>query len=123
MIQKELLELHTQLAAASHSLMERKNSDYTGSGDALANFNVSEQFGIARELGILTRLLDKVKRISVFMEKGVFKVPDESLRDTTLDLINYAVILYAAIKDRQKSKTNPERVIVYDPTKEPKPTP
>jgi hypothetical protein len=36
-----------------------------------------------------------MSRLSTFVTTGEFKVKDEALRDTVLDMINYAIILYA----------------------------
>jgi len=92
----DLLAHHKALAAAAYALMEKKNHDYAGHRglSPFANFETSEALGVVKtEQGIMVRLLDKVKRICTFLEAGEFKVEDEKLDDTVLDLINYTVIL------------------------------
>jgi hypothetical protein len=61
-------------------LFTRKNADY---GDAFAKFGV---------IGILIRIEDKIQRALSITKNGVTLVDDESLRDTLLDLHNYAAM-------------------------------
>jgi hypothetical protein len=68
-IQSEALELFT-----------RKNADY---GDAFAKFGL---------VGILMRIEDKIQRALSITRNGVVLVDDEGLRDTLLDLHNYAAM-------------------------------
>ena len=68
-IQKEALELFT-----------RKNADY---GDAFAKFGL---------VGVLVRIEDKIQRALSISNSGIALVDDEGLRDTLLDLHNYAAM-------------------------------
>jgi hypothetical protein len=68
-IQSEALELFT-----------RKNTDY---GDAFAKYGV---------IGVLMRIEDKIQRSLAITKNGVNLVNDESMRDTLLDLHNYAAM-------------------------------
>ena len=68
-IQKEALELFT-----------RKNADY---GDAFATYGV---------IGVLIRIEDKIKRSISITKNGVNLVDDERIRDTLIDLHNYAAM-------------------------------
>ena len=68
-IQKDALELFI-----------KKNADY---GDAFATFGV---------IGVLVRIEDKIKRCISISNKNVQLVDDESLRDTLIDLHNYAAM-------------------------------
>lgn len=66
------------------ALYERKNHDYGNS--------FSETY---RKLGVIsatTRMLDKMNRIVSLVTKDKQEVKDESLRDTLIDLANYAVM-------------------------------
>ena len=66
------------------ALYERKNHDYGNS--------FSETY---RKLGVIsatTRMLDKMNRVVSLVTKEQQKVNDESLRDTLIDLANYAVM-------------------------------
>ncbi len=68
-IQQEALELFT-----------RKNTDY---GDAFATYGV---------IGVLIRIEDKLKRSVSITKNGVNLVEDERIRDTLIDLHNYAAM-------------------------------
>jgi len=68
-IQKEALDIFV-----------KKNADY---GDAFAKHGV---------VGVLVRMDDKIQRGINISKNGVSLVKDESLRDTLLDLHNYAAM-------------------------------
>lgn len=68
-IQKQALELFS-----------RKNADY---GDAFATYG---------SIGVLVRIGDKIQRLTSITNKSVSLVNDESLRDTLMDLHNYAAM-------------------------------
>jgi hypothetical protein len=68
-IQEEALELFT-----------KKNADY---GDAFAEYG---------KIGILMRLGDKLKRYISITNNGVNLINDEGLKDTLIDLHNYAAM-------------------------------
>lgn len=94
-----LLELHTELCRNARQLMETKNHDYSGGkdeGDPFLNFTRVEKLGITdTKTGFMVRMTDKVSRLITFIQTGSFKVKDEALRDTIMDLINYSILLYA----------------------------
>lgn len=96
---EDLLTLHYTLAEEARDLMERKNHDYaeeSGPSGAFGNLSMCEMMGMfSTEEGIVLRLSDKISRLSNVLRKGAH-VKDETIRDTCLDLINYAVLLYAA---------------------------
>jgi len=68
-IQSEALELFT-----------KKNIDY---GDAFAKYGV---------IGVLMRIEDKLQRSVSITKNGVNLVNDEGIRDTLIDLHNYAAM-------------------------------
>lgn len=68
-VQNEALELFT-----------RKNRDY---GDAFATYGT---------VGVLVRMGDKIMRLQNITNKGITLVDDEKLRDTLVDLHNYAAM-------------------------------
>jgi hypothetical protein len=105
MTRDELLKNHEALCKTALELMRRKNADYAGSGgdQPFANFTRCEAMGICTtEQGFLVRMTDKMSRLSSFVETGVFQVKDESLEDTIVDVINYAVLFASYIKDRKE---------------------
>ena len=68
-VQQEALELFT-----------RKNADY---GDAFATYG---------PIGVLVRMGDKISRLQSITTKSVQMVNDEQIRDTLIDLHNYAAM-------------------------------
>mgnify|MGYP003340980042 CR=1 FL=1 len=103
-----LLTVHKELTDEARELSSRKNHDYSGGKDdthPFLNFTRCEAMGICKtEAGILVRLTDKMSRLSTFITTGEFKVKDEALRDTVLDIINYAVILYAYTQSQKANE-------------------
>lgn len=103
----QLLSIQTDLMNKAHALMESKNMDYTGiSDDALANLQSSMFVGVSTGKGILVRMLDKLKRLQSFEEKGFCKVKDESIEDTIIDIINYAILFAAHAKGYENDSTH-----------------
>lgn len=61
-------------------LFKIKNADY---GDAFAKYGV---------IGVLMRIEDKIQRALSITKNGINLVNDEGIRDTLLDLHNYAAM-------------------------------
>lgn len=61
-------------------LFEKKNKDY---GDAFAKYGT---------VGVLIRMEDKLQRSISISNSGINLVDSESMRDTLLDLHNYAAM-------------------------------
>jgi hypothetical protein len=81
-VQKESLELFI-----------KKNKDY---GDAFANYGA---------VGVIVRMGDKIQRLNSVSKYGVTMVNSESVRDTLIDLHNYAAMAVMLL-DEQKEKDN-----------------
>ena len=62
------------------ALFAKKNIDY---GDAFARYGV---------IGVLMRIEDKLQRSMSITKSGVTLVDDEGIRDTLIDLHNYAAM-------------------------------
>lgn len=108
MNQADYFAFHEKFCADALALSKKKNNDYAGSGGTqpFANFERVEALGIcATEVGFLTRLTDKLCRINTFVQDGVLQVSDESVRDTLIDVVNYAVLLAAYIEDKRGQGT------------------
>lgn len=69
-----------QIQSDALELFKRKNADY---GDAFAKFGI---------IGVLMRIEDKIQRALSISKSGVTLVDDEGLKDTLLDLHNYAAM-------------------------------
>jgi hypothetical protein len=86
-------------------LFKRKNTDY---GDAFANYG---------SIGVIVRMGDKIQRLVSVTNKGVNLVNTESLRDTLIDLHNYAAMAIMLIdenKDDTKNKIEEKDMLVME---------
>ena len=57
----------------------------------------------------MTRVTDKMSRLSSFLNSGKMHVEDESFRDTIVDVINYMVLLSAYIEDKDNLSSDLQR--------------
>ena len=102
---KELLDLHDATCRECKDIMRTKNSDYTGgkgATDPFANFKSSVVIGIHPVHGLLMRVLDKIQRIRSFVNDKELQVPDESVEDACHDIINYAILAKAMLREERK---------------------
>ena len=81
-VQKEAFELFC-----------KKNQDY---GDSFATYGT---------VGIIVRMGDKIQRLLSVSEKGVTMVNTESLRDTLIDLHNYAAMGVMLMDEKKETDT------------------
>lgn len=102
---KELFKLHEVLTFEALQVMRKKNQDYTGSNpDPFANFRgIAVAMGVEPEIGLMLRHGDKMQRVKSFIEIGFLAVEDESVRDIAHDWINYGVLLYGMLIERQQA--------------------
>ena len=78
-VQKEGLELFT-----------KKNRDY---GDSFANYGA---------VGVIVRMGDKINRLTSITNSGVTMVETESIRDTLIDLHNYAAMAIMLMDEKNQ---------------------
>lgn len=107
MTRDELLKYHNEICKSAQQLMSLKNRDYAGNDgkEPFANFTRVESMGICTtEQGFMTRLTDKMSRLSSFLNSGKMHVEDESFYDTIVDVINYMVLLSAYVKDKESPR-------------------
>ena len=83
-----------QVQDQARELFAKKNKDY---GDAFANFG---------PVGVIVRLGDKIQRLASVTKNSVTLVEDESVRDTLLDLHNYAAMAILLLDEAPKNKNN-----------------
>lgn len=83
-VQKEGLELFT-----------KKNRDY---GDSFANYG---------PIGVIVRMGDKINRLTTITNSGITMVETESIRDTLMDLHNYAAMVIM-LMDEKSTKPDKE---------------
>ena len=104
MTRDELLRYHSEICKSAQELMALKNRDYAGAegNEPFANFTRVESLGIcSTEQGFMTRVTDKISRLSSFLNSGKMHVEDESFYDTIVDVINYMVLLSAYVNDKE----------------------
>lgn len=80
-------------------IMARKNHDYSSTQDPFINFKTAaEAAGITPAQAILTLIGMKIARLSQLV--GTEKRPlNESVEDSVMDLINYALLLRGVLKE------------------------
>jgi len=71
-------------------IFEKKNADY---GDAFAEYG---------PVGVLVRMGDKIRRCVSLTASGVQMVDDERLRDTVMDLYNYASMFIMLLDEKER---------------------
>jgi len=102
MTKEQYFEFATSFFGQCVELSKKKNADYTGQAqDPFSNFTSVEVLGIKTEHGFLTRMFDKMKRISSFVQNGELQVKDESVIDTLRDLANYSALLAGYIESKK----------------------
>ena len=79
-LQEKRTQQMIQIQSEALELFKIKNADY---GDAFAKYGI---------VGVIMRIQDKLQRAISISECGVHLVKDEALRDTLLDLHNYAAM-------------------------------
>ena len=95
----------------AYKLWCQKQSDY-GDGNIRLGLDISsnkssvhEQNNVLAQLGVVIRMNDKIQRLfniyrkNIFYEKGL-DVPDESIEDTCMDIMNYANMLMVLLKGK-----------------------
>ena len=78
------LEHHKSICDEMNDLYRRKNHDY---GDSFHQTFLEEGFAMSR-----IRLSDKLNRFKALSKNPDAEVNDESIRDTLIDLANYAIM-------------------------------
>ena len=92
MICNNKVERHKRICLALNNLYAKKNHDY---GDSFHQTFVEEGMAMPR-----IRLGDKFNRFKTLSRKlDTQKVSDESLKDTLLDLANYAIMTVLEMED------------------------
>ncbi len=105
MNQKQYLEEFKKLTDIMLAITTAKNQDYSWKDavDAFANFKVVEEFWISTEHWFLTRMLDKIKRVSNLIDHEA-AVSDEKVTDTLLDLANYSLLFLLYLKSKDEKR-------------------
>ena len=91
-----------ELLAEISDLHSRKNHDYAGTEDPLANFKECERMGLPAYRGCFLRIQDKYMRILNFLKAGNLTVKMESVKDTLQDLAVYSLIMIILYEESQE---------------------
>ena len=91
---------HKAICDELNALYARKNHDY---GDSFHQTFVEEGMAMPR-----IRLGDKFSRFKTLTQSGGQQVTDESIRDTLLDLANYAIMTVLELDEAEKKATAPD---------------
>lgn len=114
MKRSDFVELHGSFCDSLKTITAAKNADYTGASDTpFYNFETVERLKIcSTEQGFLTRMTDKLARISSIVATGKTHVKDESVADTLLDLANYSIILACYLRWKKESTADSGQEVV-----------
>ena len=82
------IEQMKKVQAEGLELFTRKNADY---GDAFAKYGT---------IGVLMRIEDKIQRALSITQSGVNLIQDEGIRDTMIDLHNYAAMAIMLLDEK-----------------------
>jgi hypothetical protein len=77
-----------QIQETALTLFTKKNIDY---GDAFAKYGI---------IGVLMRIEDKIQRAISITKNGVNLINDEGMKDTLLDLHNYAAMALMLLEEK-----------------------
>lgn len=87
------LDKYKEIQEEALQLFTKKNTDY---GDGFKNYGT---------IGVLVRMGDKINRAQSITNTSVNLIKTESLRDTLIDLHNYAAMAIICLDE----KTSPEK--------------
>jgi hypothetical protein len=77
-----------EIQKQGYELFLKKNIDY---GDSFAKYGI---------IGVLMRIEDKIQRVMTITYNGVNLVNDEGIKDTLLDLHNYAAMALMLLDEK-----------------------
>lgn len=92
-MEENRVEQMLRIQNEARELFSKKNKDY---GDAFANYGT---------IGVIVRMGDKIQRIMSITKNKVELVNSESLRDTLIDLHNYAAMAIMLLDEKDKETT------------------
>ena len=95
---KQMIDLQNEAL----ELFKKKNTDY---GDAFANYGT---------VGVIVRMGDKIQRLVSVSNKGVNLVNTESLRDTLIDLHNYAAMAIMLMDENKTLEKNSNEILIIE---------
>jgi len=88
-----------ELIGEMQRIHDKKNNDYAGNETPLANLLECKKIGIDPFKGVLVRMSDKWSRICRLASGVQPQVKDESIKDTLLDIANYALFAIIILEE------------------------
>lgn len=95
-IHTEKVKRHEEICKELNALYSKKNHDY---GDSFHQTFLEEGMAMAR-----IRLGDKFSRFKTLTKSGDQKISDESIRDTLIDLANYAIMTVMEMEEPENDR-------------------
>jgi hypothetical protein len=90
MDKKDRIAQYKAVQTEALNLFTKKNQDY---GDSFATYG---------PVGVIVRMGDKISRLSSITNSGITLVDNESVRDTLIDLHNYAAMGIMLLDEKEK---------------------
>lgn len=87
----------------ARNLFARKNKDY---GDSFATYG---------PIGVIVRIGDKIQRLQSITRRNITMVNDESIRDTLLDLHNYAAMAIMLMDEENINLQRQRQIAICEP--------
>lgn len=98
--QNKRIAQYNKVRDEAFSIFQKKNSDY---GDAFADYGA---------VGVIMRMGDKIRRMANITSTSVTLVEDERLRDTLMDLANYAVMGLMLLDEQENVEAVVENKVI-----------
>lgn len=111
---ERLLEIKKRIWEQCDHLTVIKGMGYGTDDDTLFNLRLVEYLGVSTAVeGAYVRMLDKVSRCArmlKLLKEGDKPPSEEGIKDTILDLINYAAYIYALLVERGVIRDDSDRL-------------
>ena len=91
------IEQMEKIQLEAKELFRKKNQDY---GDSFANYG---------PIGVIVRMGDKIQRLQSISKNKIALVADEKMRDTLIDLHNYAAMAIMLLDNDDKKSDNNDK--------------
>ena len=93
-----------EITSKMKEILFKKGNDYANT-DRLSNFKLAGSIcGMTAELNALNMIATKVARLGVLLQNTDKAPNNESIRDSILDLANYAVLLDMIVSEKEVKK-------------------
>jgi len=87
-------------------IYEAKDQDYCNDNIPMQNLRICEEIGIPAWKGTTVRICDKKQRIQNLLKRETYKVQDEKIEDTLIDMANYSLLASILIEEHNNIDRN-----------------